>query len=115
MNDASKLQSFFQTLGDANRLRIISHIGEEECSVSEIVENTGLSQPLVSHHLRTLRESGILETERKGPFVYYKLKDKRLLSALGIFMEIAGEQKEREHDQPMFCSPTWWTDFWRGK
>ena len=52
MDDAAKLQTVFQTLGDANRLRIIKFIGERECSVSEIVQATGLSQPLVSHHLK---------------------------------------------------------------
>ncbi|MCX7710230.1 MAG: metalloregulator ArsR/SmtB family transcription factor [Clostridia bacterium] len=115
MDDAAKLQMYLQTLGDANRLKMINYIGERECSVSEIVESTGLSQPLVSHHLRTLRESQILETERKGPFVYYKLKDKRLLSALGILLEISGELKDRKPHEAMFCSPPWWTSFWGSK
>lgn len=115
MDDTIKLQLFFQTLGDSNRLKIINFIGERDCSVSEIVESVGLSQPLVSHHLKTLRESGILETERKGPFIYYKLKDKRILSALGILLEIAGEQGEKECREPMFFSPPWWSSFWEDK
>ena len=70
MDDALKLQHLFQTLGDANRLKIIKFIGERERSVSEIVEALGLSQPLVSHHLRILRERQILLTKRTGPFIY---------------------------------------------
>ena len=88
MDDGIKLQSIFQTLGDVNRLRIIRIIGNQSRSVSEIVETTKLSQPLVSHHLRVLREQGILKTKREGPFIYYELSDIRLLDALGIFSEI---------------------------
>lgn len=113
MDDSQKLQLLFQTLGDSNRLKIISFIGEKECSVSEIVESTGLSQPLVSHHLRTLRESQVLETKRSGPFVYYKLKDVRLLSALGIFSEIANSIEDKEVDSSMFCTPQWWRMHWK--
>ena len=90
MDDAGKLQHLFQTLGEANRLKIIKFIGEEERSVSEIVEAIRLSQPLVSHHLRILRERDILHTKRDGPFIYYKLKEVKLLEALGLFLEIAG-------------------------
>jgi DNA-binding transcriptional ArsR family regulator len=88
MDGANKLQLIFQTLGDANRLRIIHFIGEQERSVSEIVQTLSLSQPLISHHLKVLRENQVLETERKGPFVYYRLKDQKLLEALRLFEEI---------------------------
>jgi len=41
-----------KSLGDENRLRILLAIGDDKKSVSQIVEATGLSQPLVSHHLK---------------------------------------------------------------
>jgi DNA-binding transcriptional ArsR family regulator len=88
MDDGYKLQTLFQTLGDINRLRIIRIIGNQTRSVSEIVEMTGLSQPLASHHLRVLREQNILKTKREGPFVYHELTDPRILDALGVFSEI---------------------------
>ncbi len=88
MEDGLRLQSLFQTLGDANRLRIIRIIGAQTRSVSEIAGTSGLSQPLVSHHLRVLRDQGILRAKRDGPFVYYELIDSRILDALGIFSEI---------------------------
>lgn len=115
MEDVLKLQLLFQTLGDANRLKMIRHIGEGESSVSEIVEFTGLSQPLVSHHLRTMRENQILETNRKGPFVYYKLKDTRLLSALGIFLEMAVSLDDVQVSKPVFFPPPWWMAHWNGR
>ncbi|UCH63702.1 MAG: helix-turn-helix transcriptional regulator [Fidelibacterota bacterium] len=108
LNEARKLQTLFQQLGDTNRLRIINHIGDKECSVNELVQATGLSQPLVSHHLKTLREGQILETRRKGPFIYHRLKNPRLLDALGLFSEIAGGLADTRWTKPMFhCPPMW--------
>ena len=84
-SDIKTLRAIFQNLADANRLSIVIFIGPNECSVTQIVEATKLSQPLVSHHLKNLRDSGILETSRNGPFIYYRVKDKRIL---GIFEQI---------------------------
>jgi DNA-binding transcriptional ArsR family regulator len=110
MTDSYKLQALFQTLSDANRLLIIHFIGRQSRSVSEIVAETKLSQPLVSHHLKVLREQGVLITKREGPFIYHELKDPRILDALGIFSELTfnaegppGGGKEMR----MFCCPDW--------
>ncbi len=106
MDKAQILKIFFQTLGEASRLRIIRFIGTGERSVSEIVEELNLSQPLISHHLKALRENHILETKRQGPFIYYKLKDARLLDALGLILEIIGPEGLKT-GEPMFCMPDW--------
>jgi len=111
MDEALKMQLLFQTLGDANRLRIIRFIGSGERSVNEIVSATSLSQPLVSHHLRVLRDKQVLETRRKGPFIYYAVKNKRLLDALGIFQELALAVENLKSERPMFCCPPWWRRF----
>ncbi|MBU0567511.1 metalloregulator ArsR/SmtB family transcription factor [bacterium] len=76
------LEILFRAFADANRLLIITTIGEDEKSVSQIVEATGLSQPLVSHHLKLLKNSLILKTRREGLFVYYSLSDKSILKIL---------------------------------
>ena len=86
------LQIFMQVLSDANRLKIVRFIADEEKSVSQIVEHMGLSQPLVSHHLKALREQMILETRRQGPFIFYSLSDTRLLKALSLLLELACPQ-----------------------
>jgi DNA-binding transcriptional ArsR family regulator len=108
MDDAHRLQHLFQTLGEANRLKIIEFIGKKERSVSEIVEALGLSQPLVSHHLRILREKEILQTDRNGPFIYYKLKNEKLLDALGLILELSSSIKSKRPYEPMFCCPQRW-------
>ncbi len=108
MEDAVKLQKLFQVLADVNRLKIIKLIGENDCSVSEIVNDIGLSQPLVSHHLKVLREQNILESSRKGPFVHYRIQDQNIVCALGLFLEIFNLSNHEETDLPMFSVPKWW-------
>ncbi len=105
MDNLKKLQQIFQTLSDYNRLAIIKSIGDKECSVGELVKASNLSQPLVSHHLRVLRESNILDTERNGPFIYYYVRDVKLLYAIDLFIEIF-EKSEIRITEMKFC-PEW--------
>jgi DNA-binding transcriptional ArsR family regulator len=105
------LSYYFQILGDSNRLKIISLIGSKELSVSEIVSAMNLSQPLVSHHLKTLKESRILETNRKGPFVFYRLTNVKILDVLGLFSEILTKNSEYNDTNPMFHCPPWFEEF----
>jgi DNA-binding transcriptional ArsR family regulator len=115
MDNLSKLQIFLQTLGDINRLKIIGFIEEKECSVSEIVTGTGLSQPLVSHHLKSLKNINVLEAKRNGPFIYYKLKDKKILDALGLFSDLVKTLNSETIDNSMFQVPSGWKTYWNKK
>ena len=110
MEQVERLQLYFQILSDVNRLCIIKFIGHEERAVSEIVKAMDLSQPLVSHHLKTLKNSNILDTKRAGPFIYYKLKDTRFLDLLGLFEDILPNEGVPDA-MPMFCCPNWWKKF----
>jgi DNA-binding transcriptional ArsR family regulator len=78
-----------RTLADANRLRILLCVHEDKKSVSGIVEELNLSQPLVSHHLRELRRALLVRMERRGPFVYYELADRRILEILTALKDLA--------------------------
>jgi DNA-binding transcriptional ArsR family regulator len=69
--DIETLSKLVKTLADPNRLRIIEVLTTDCQSVSDIVAATGLTQPLVSHHLRVLREEGLAGFERRGAFTYY--------------------------------------------
>ncbi len=109
MDGYARLEDLFRTLGDANRLKILRIIGDQRRSVSEIVEMSGLSQPLASHHLRVLREQNILKTRREGPFVYYELSDVRMLDTLGMFSELlpASGNKARSRERMFSCREQW--------
>lgn len=104
MDDLKKLQLIFQTLSDYNRLGIIRFICEKERSVGEIVKTSKLSQPLVSHHLRVLKENGILETKRNGPFIFYYIRDRKILDAINLFIELFKNSDIKDKTSPKFCS-----------
>lgn len=97
------LKSIFKTLADSSRLKIIHVIGEEKKSVGEIVSETNLSQPLVSHHLRVLKEHTVLKTGRKGPFVYYSIRDIEILKAIDLFTNLFKDSFSKEDRKVNFC------------
>jgi DNA-binding transcriptional ArsR family regulator len=76
-------------LSDENRLRILLCVSAQKKSVSSIVEELGLSQPLVSHHLKELKRCQLVTVERSGPFIYYGLSDPRTLTAIRLLDSIA--------------------------
>lgn len=67
--------NIFKALADETRLKIIDAIIKESKTVSQIVETIGESQSGVSHQLKTLKESKIVKSERKGRCIYYSLAD----------------------------------------
>ncbi len=73
---AAELAPVFKALGDPVRLRLLSMIasraGGEVC-VCELTPAFDLSQPTISHHLKLLREAGLVDSERRGTWVYYRL------------------------------------------
>jgi DNA-binding transcriptional ArsR family regulator len=71
-----------RSLSDENRLRILLSLNGGKKSVNSIVEELNLSQPLVSHHLKELKRSLLVKVERKGPFVYYEMVDRRIIDIL---------------------------------
>ena len=78
-----------KSLSDANRLRILLLLKHEKRSVSAIVDELGLSQALVSHHLKELKRSLLVTVERRGPFIYYALSDQRVLDVIETINAIA--------------------------
>jgi len=76
------LVKILKSLGELNRLRIVMAIGKDSLSVTEIIHATDLPQTLVSFHLRTLRNSKVVKTERNGPFIYYRLSSPGLIDVL---------------------------------
>ncbi len=78
-----------KALADENRLRILISLGQGKKPVSRIVEELGVSQPLVSHHLKELKRSLLVTVERSGPFIYYELADRRILEILTDLQKLA--------------------------
>ncbi len=88
-----ELARIFKGLGNATRLGILRRIMEGRMCVSELQSELDRSQPNISQHLAVLRERGIVESEREGTRVCYRLADTRL----GDLLELAAEVFEIEH------------------
>jgi ArsR family transcriptional regulator len=73
---AAPLAAMFKAIGDPVRLRLLSMIascsGGEVC-VCDLSEAFDVTGPTISHHLRVLREAGLIDCERRGTWVYYWL------------------------------------------
>jgi ArsR family transcriptional regulator len=74
-HEAAGLAKAFAALADPARLRLLSLIAAQpdgEVCACELVEPLGKSQPTVSHHLKVLREAGLVEGEKRGTWVWYR-------------------------------------------
>ena len=71
--DTEHLLQRFKTLADPVRLRLFALCAHGDCSVSELTEITGQSQPRVSQHLKQLCDAGLVERFRDGHFVFYRV------------------------------------------
>jgi len=67
-----------KALADETRVRIIMSLTHGQKTVSTMVEELSISQPLASHHLKELKRALLVTVERSGPFIYYELVDPRI-------------------------------------
>lgn len=87
--DAAELAAGFGALADPVRLHLLSMIaanGATGACVCDLTEPSGRSQPTVSHHLKVLREAGLVTSEKRGKWAWYFVVPERiaaLRSALG--------------------------------
>lgn len=78
---ATVLAQSFAALADPIRLRLLSHIaasGGEEVCACDLTEVAGRSQPTVSHHMKILVDAGLVDREKRGLWVWYRLVPARL-------------------------------------
>jgi ArsR family transcriptional regulator len=76
-DDAVRISPLLKALADPVRLRLLSlvasHADGEAC-VCDLQEAFDLSQPTISHHLKVLHESGLVERSKRGVWVYYRVR-----------------------------------------
>jgi ArsR family transcriptional regulator len=86
---AEDLATIFKALGDPGRLRLLSFLAAQpggEACVCNLTGPLGLTQPTVSHHLKVLSDAGLLERERRGTWMYYRLRLERLEDLCGALV-----------------------------
>lgn len=87
---AGDLALQFRALADPARLRLLSLIAAHESGeacVCDLTEPLGLSQPTVSHHMKVLREAGMVTGDRRGTWVHYRL----VPGALNALRDVLGD------------------------
>jgi ArsR family transcriptional regulator, arsenate/arsenite/antimonite-responsive transcriptional repressor len=83
---AEDLAAVFKALADPTRVGIVSRLASgEKCCVCDLTDAFELSQPTVSHHLRILRDAGLVEFERRGTFAYYWLAPEAIDRLQAVF------------------------------
>lgn len=85
-----------QGLADPKRILILYALADGPRRVTDLVEILGFPQPTVSHHLKILRERGLVITEQEGPIVYYALADRRVIQALDILREVLKDRLTKQ-------------------
>lgn len=84
---ALEAEALLKQLANANRLMVLCHLVSGEKTAGELAESVGLSQSALSQHLARLREAGLVESDKRGLSVYYRIcsiEAQALLSVLHL-------------------------------
>ena len=82
------MAELFKALGDENRLKLLEELKEGEKNAGELLEKLSVTQPTLSHHMKILCDSGIVDSRKDGKWTYYKISEERvggLLDIIGSF------------------------------
>lgn len=103
MNSAQDLATEYGEVGELFgamaapiRAAIVHRLTDGDSTVGALVEDLGVSQPLVSQHLRVLRGARLVDTERRGREVVYSLADDHVAH---VFLDAFHHTKEHHHDR----------------
>lgn len=105
MIDSTNVESFqaqaraFKALGEPTRLRILAHLRAGESCACAVQEALDLPASLLSHHLKVLREAGLVHGTRRGRWIDYRIEP----TALALLASVLGAAVERP--APARCAP----------
>ena len=85
-----KISHILRMLGQPTRVHILLAIGEGEACVCHLESLLGQRQAYISQHLMALRKENILDTRREGRFIFYSLRDPRILDLIYSAAEVVG-------------------------
>jgi DNA-binding transcriptional ArsR family regulator len=96
MDAITTLQAeILKTLASPRRLDILHRLAEGPCEVGRLAEELGVAQPNVSQHLAVLRGAGLVEAERDGREVRYRLTDPEVMVACGVMRRVIERRLDR--------------------
>ncbi|WP_409968088.1 metalloregulator ArsR/SmtB family transcription factor [Bengtsoniella intestinalis] len=84
---AREVAALLKVLSNENRLLILCSLLQRPMSVGELVEALPISQSGISQHLSLMKSSGMLDYEKKGQTITYRIKDQRILAVMQVLKE----------------------------
>jgi len=102
------MQKVFEALASQTRRKILAFLGEGELTAGQIADRFEISKPSISQHLSVLENAGLVESDKRGQFVHYRLRRDSLINALdGLAQEVCPvrrpirkEAKARDRAKP---------------
>jgi DNA-binding transcriptional ArsR family regulator len=91
---AQRMAEFFSFLGDANRLRVLSLLANQEFCVSDLANLLEMTESAVSHQLRNLRAMRLVSYRKQGRNVFYRLHDSHIFNLYEAVAEHIDEKDE---------------------
>jgi DNA-binding transcriptional ArsR family regulator len=88
-----QLAEFYKLFADGTRLRILAALSTAELCVCDLGALLDLKQPAVSHQLRILRQSRVVNARREGRVVYYSLHDHHIAEVIRVGLEHLAESR----------------------
>jgi DNA-binding transcriptional ArsR family regulator len=96
MDEITTLQAeVLKTLASPRRLEIVHRLAQGPCEVGRLAEELGVSQPNISQHLAILRSAGIVDAERDGREVHYRLTDLDVVVACSVMRGVLQRRLSR--------------------
>lgn len=83
------MQRVFEALASPVRRKILAYLAHAELSAGEIASRFEMSKPSISQHLSVLEAAGLVESEKRGQFVFYRQVRENLMTALSSFAQEA--------------------------
>ena len=97
------MAKIFKALGDETRLTIVQLLVGRELCVCDILDSFAMSQPAISHHLKILRQAGVVRDKREGKWIYYSLNPATLEILGGVLGSLQRDADKKSRTGR--CSP----------
>jgi ArsR family transcriptional regulator len=81
------MDQVFAALASAPRRKILAYLSDTELSAGEIAERFEMTKPSLSKHLKILESAGLIASDKRGQFVFYRLQGDNLANTLASFMQ----------------------------
>ena len=89
------MNSFFKALNDQTRRDILEMLRARDMTAGEIADAFEFSKPTISHHLDLLRQAGLVESVKQGPYIYYSLNTTVMDEIVAWFIQFSNNKKPK--------------------